>query len=90
MSYVFPPPVLGPLVLSTFLAEYVTGQFNGGYLASHSSQHAGIHSLLLSYYMKSCHGCFSRLGARGSAITTWNPGSSEMCVVQTGVLFLSL
>ena len=27
MSYVFPPPPLVPLVLSTFLAEDVTGQF---------------------------------------------------------------
>ena len=49
LSYVFPPSALVPIVLSTFLAEHVTGQFqtsnsgcillDGSSLAFHSSQH---------------------------------------------------
>ena len=51
VSYVFPPPLLFPLVLSMFLAKNVTGQFRPvtllepccfwGSLPSHRSQHAG-------------------------------------------------
>ena len=59
-------------------------------MASYSSQHVGILSSLLSYCTKSCHGCFSRPGAQGSAITAFNPGCSEICVVQIRVLFLNL
>ena len=37
-------------------------------LACHSSQHFGRHSWLVSYCKKSCHGCFGRQGALGSAL----------------------
>ena len=58
VSYAFPPSTLVPLVLSTSLAEHVTGQFitdsggtllDGGLLASHNSLHVDSHSSLVSY-----------------------------------------
>ena len=82
VSYVFPYPTLVPLVLSKFLAEHVTGQFtfdtggtmlDGGSLTSHSSQHVGRPSLVLYCHKGSCHGCFSRPVAQGSAISAFNP-----------------
>ena len=45
---------------------------DGGSLASHNFQHVGRHSSLMSCHNKSCQGCFSRLGAQGSAITPFN------------------
>ena len=63
---------------------------DGGYLSVYSSYDVGRHSLLLSYCIKSCHGWYNRLGAEGSAIIAFNSGCSEICVVQTGVLFFSL
>ena len=45
---------------------------DGGSLASHSSQHVGRHSLALSHHKKSCHGCFNRPCAQGSAISTFD------------------
>ena len=64
--------------------------FYGGYLASYSFQNVGTHCSLLSHSTKCCHGHFSWLGAQGCAITTFYRGCSEMCVVQTRVLFFSL
>ena len=69
VSYVFPSPALVPLVLSKFLAEHVNGQLTftsggsmleGGSLASHSSQHAGICSSAVPSCNRPHHGCFSR------------------------------
>ena len=100
VSYVFPPPALVPLVLFKFLAEHVNSQtqsfdsggtmLDGGSLASHSSQHVGRCSLVVSHHKRSRCGCFSRSGTQGSAISTFNTfGSSVMCAMQTLVLFLS-
>ena len=91
VSYVFPPPALVPLVLSKFLAEHVNGQLrhltsggsmlDGGSLASHSSQHAGRHSSVVSHHKRSHHGCFSRPGTQGSAISAFNPLVAQQCVL---------
>ena len=50
-------------------------------LASPSSQHAGRHSLLMSYYTRSDHEYFSRLGPQGSTITAFNPLAAHRCVL---------
>ena len=57
---------------------------DGGSLASHSSQHVGIHSSVLSHHKGSLHGCFGRQCAQWSAISAFKP--SEMCDAQTGSL----
>ena len=62
----------------------------GGSLASHSSQHVGRYSFALSYHKRSHHGCLGRPCAQGSAISAFNPLAAQMCVLQTGVLSLSL
>ena len=62
---------------------------DGGSLASHHSQHVGKHFSVVSHDKRSHHGCFSRPGTQGSAISAFF-GGSEMCVMQTGFLFLSL
>ena len=54
---------------------------DGGYLASHSSQHVGKHSLALSHHKRSCHRCFGRPCAQGSAISTFNPLAAQRCVL---------
>ena len=93
ISYVFPPPVLVPLVMSSFLAECVKGHitqtfdsdgtmWDGGSLASHSSQHVGRHSLALSHYKRPCCRCFGRPYAHGSAISAFNPLAAQRCVLQ--------
>ena len=91
VSYVFPPPGLVPLVLSQVSGR--TGQWStltfdsggamldGGSLASHSSQHVGRCSSAVSYHNRSCHGCFSRPGAQGSAISAFNPLAAQQCVL---------
>ena len=64
---------------------------DGGSLASHSSQHAGRHSSVVSHCKRSRCGCLGRPGAEGSAVSAFNPlGCSAMCVMPTRVLFLSL
>ena len=91
VSYVFPPPALVPLVLAKFLAEHVQpstqtfasggSMLDGGSLASHSSQHAGRHSLAVSHCKRSHRGCFSRPGTQGSAISAFNPLAAQQCVL---------
>ena len=63
---------------------------DGGSLASHSSQHVGRHFSVLYHHKRSCHGCFSRPHAQGSAISAFNPYAAQRCVAQTGIFFLSL
>ena len=64
---------------------------DGGTLASHNSQHVGRCFSVVSHCKKSHHGCFSRPGTQGSAISAFNPlADSAMCAMQTGVLFLGL
>ena len=78
----FLPSVLVPLVLSKLLTEHAKSQFrldssgtvlDGGSFASHSSQPVGRYSSVLSCHKRSLHGCFSRPGAQGSAISAFNP-----------------
>ena len=47
--------------------------FHRGSLASHTSQHVGGHSTSVSYHKGPCHGCLSRLGPQGSAVTAFTP-----------------
>ena len=63
---------------------------DGGSLAAHHSQHVGRHYSVVSHGTRSHHGCFSRLGTQGSAVSAFNPLAAVMCVTETGVLFLSL
>ena len=46
-------------------------------LASHISQHAGRHSLVLFCHKRSCHGCFDRPDAQGSAIAAFTPLAAQ-------------
>ena len=60
VSCVYPPASV-PLVLSTFQMSvqpsYSSGSvLDGGFLASHSSQHVGRHSLSVSHPKRLCHG----------------------------------
>ena len=50
---------------------------DGSSLASHSSQHAGRHSSVVSHCKRSHHGCFGRPGAQGSAISAFNPLAAQ-------------
>ena len=54
---------------------------DGGSLASHISQHAGRCSSAVSHYKRSHHGCFSRPGAQGSAISAFHPLAAQQCVL---------
>ena len=91
VSFGFPLPILVTLVLSKFLAEHFTVQFrllilmapllDGDSLASHRSQHVLRHSSLVSCHKGSCPGCFSRLGAQGSAFATLNHLSAQRCML---------
>ena len=85
--YMFPPPTLVPLVLSRFLAEHVKGQLRQlilvvpcwmeGSLAPHSSQHVCRCSLAVPHHKRSHHGCLSRPGAHGFAISAFNPLAAQ-------------
>ena len=44
---------------------------DGGFLASHSSQCVGRHSLSMSHCKKSHHECFGRPGAQGSTVAAF-------------------
>ena len=48
-----------------------------GSLASHSSQHVGRCSSVVSHHKKSHHGCFGRSGAQGSAVSAFNPLAAQ-------------
>ena len=98
VSYVFPPPVLIPLV-SMFLPEYATSQFRLLILEVPywmeapwlpTAQLAGGHSLLVSHHKISHNGCFSRLHTHGSAIVAFNPLAVQGHMLHTRVLFLRL
>ena len=54
---------------------------DGGSLASHSSQHVGRHSWVLSHHKRSCCGCFASPCAQVSAISTFNPKAGQRCVL---------
>ena len=58
---------------------------DGGSLASHSSQHAGRCSSVVSHHKRSHCGCFSRPGAQGSAISAFNPLAAQQCVLPQSV-----
>ena len=61
---------------------------DGGFSASHSSQHIGQHSSSVSGSKEAFHGCLSRLGAQYSAITVFNPlaAKRDMCCREKGSL----
>ena len=54
---------------------------DGCCLASHSSQHVGRCSLVLSYHKRSHHGCVARPCAQGSAISAYNTLAAQRCVL---------
>ena len=56
-------------------------RLDGGSLASHSSQHAGRHSLVVSHRKRSRHGCLGRPGGQGSAVSAFNPLVAQRCVL---------
>ena len=60
---------------------------NDGSLASHSSQHVGRHSSVLSHLTVDV---LAGQVLKGVPYLYLAPDYSEMCVVQTGVLFLIL
>ena len=91
VSYVFPPPVLVPpssVQVSGRTCQRSTQTFDsggtmldGGSLASHSSQHVGRCSSVLSHHKRSHHGCFGRPCAQESAISAFNPFTAQRCVL---------
>ena len=56
-------------------------RLEGGSLASHSSQHVGRCSSVMSHCKRSHHGCFGRPGAQGSTISAINPLTAQQCVL---------
>ena len=96
MSYVFPSSInsssVGHVSIRTchksIQTSYSSGTIlDGGSLASHSSQHVGKCSLLVSCLKGSCHGCFGRLDAQGLPLlhlTLWL--LRYMCCVDKGCL----
>ena len=54
---------------------------DGGSLDPHSSQHVGRHSSAVPHHKRSCHGCLSRPGIQGSAISAFNPLAAQQCVL---------
>ena len=91
VSYVFPSPSSGPSSCaqvsgrtcqwSTQIFDSGGTMLDGGSLASHSSQHVGGCSLVVSNCKRSHHGCFSRPGTQGSAISAFNPLAAQQCVL---------
>ena len=51
--------------------------FDGGSLASHSSQHVGRYSLVVPHHKRSHCGCPGRPGTQGSAISACNPLAAQ-------------
>ena len=68
VTYVFPQTCHKSVQTSDSSGIMLAGDF----LASHSSQHAGRHSSLVSPFKGFHHRCFSRLGVQGSAIAAIN------------------
>ena len=54
---------------------------DGGYLAPHSSKHVGRCSLAVPCHKRSPHGCLSRSGTQGTAISAFNPLAAQRCVL---------
>ena len=54
---------------------------DGGSLASHSSQHIGRCSLVVTHFKRPCHGCFSWPGAQGCAVFAFNPLAAQQWVL---------
>ena len=81
VSYVFPPPTLVPLGLSTVSGRTCSGQFRlliqGASCWTEAPWLATVLNMLedipVSYFKGSHHGCFSRSGVIGSAVSTFNP-----------------
>ena len=59
-------------------------------LASHCFQHVWWGALSVSHHKRSYKNHFSRLGAKGSPITTFNPLKLRDIFIQTRILLLSL
>ena len=62
---------------------------DGGSLASHSSQHVGRYSSVLSCGKGSHHGCFDRPCAQGSVISAFNPLGAQRYVLHTQGVYSS-
>ena len=86
VSYVFPPPALVPIVLSKFLAKHVKStqtftsggsMLDGSSLASHSSQHVGRCSSVVSHCKRSHCGCFGKPGTQASETSAFNPLAAQ-------------
>ena len=56
--------------------------FSRSFFTSHSSQHVGRHSLLVSYCKKSHYEWLNRLGVQGSAVAAFNCLDTQRCVFQ--------
>ena len=80
VGYMFPLPVLVPVVLSMFLAEHVI-ILDWCSLASHSSQLVGRHSSALFHHKRSHCKCFSRPCTQRSGISTFNPLAAQRFVL---------
>ena len=91
VSYVFPPPALVPLVLSKFLAQVVKGELRHLILVAPCWMEAPWFPTVLNmladilwqcpHHKRSCHGCFGRPGAQGSAVSAFNPLAAQQCVL---------
>ena len=66
---------------STWLFDSGGTMLDGGSLTLHSSQHLGRHSSAVPHHKRSHHGCFSRPGAQGSAISAFNSLAAQQCVL---------
>ena len=84
------PLPLGALGLNAFsrTCQWLTQTFDyggtmldGGSSASHSSQHVGRCSSVVSHHKRSCYGCFGRPGAQGSVISAFNPLAAQQHVL---------
>ena len=78
------PLPLGVLGLNAFSHPWnfqVSYVLDGGSLASHSSQHAGRHSSVVSHRKRSRCGCLGRPSAQGSAVSAFNPLAAQRCVL---------
>ena len=60
---------------------YSATWLDGGPFALHSSHHVGRHFSSVFYHKKSHCGCFSKLGAQGSAIALFIPLAAQTCVL---------
>ena len=91
VSYVFPPLALVPLVLSMFLEEHVSGQLRHllllapcwmevPWLPTVLNMLADV-PWVVSHFKRSHHGCLSRPGTQGSAISAFNPLAAQQCML---------